>query len=262
MTVQPNYPIVNKGESYINGLGISWATSTTITLAAGQARDSQNINDIVLSAAATINVRRSGVVNGIDIGTATGNLAINTLYAVYAIGDSNGNNASGGLVSLNFVAPQLPSGYDMYRRVGAFKSDATAVPGTLILKFAQAGNGVSRWMYYSLPIQVLNGGVNAAEYTDVDCSASVPTGVSRQLAIDMDFNANAAADSAVLEVGPHVAGDVGLGYQQVEIIAPVAGAVAHTRLPVIVPCGSTSRIAFHISAGALSLNLNGYVDQL
>lgn len=255
MTIQPNVPIVNKGESYVNGLTLSFVDTTHISISSGQARDSTNINDITLSATATISVRSSAVVNGLDTGT----FAANTMYAVYVIGDSTGNNASGGLISASFVAPTLPGGYDMFRRIGAIKSNATAAPNTLVLGFVQ-GNG--RWMYYKLPIQVLNAGTNHAEYTDVDCSASVPAGFAKMLAIDMDFNANAAADVALLEAGPHVAGDIVAGFQQVEVIAPVAGAAAHTRLPVILPCGSTGFIAFQISAGALSLNLNGYQDQL
>lgn len=263
MSIQPNYPIVNKGELYVNGLGISWVDGTHITIAAGQARDSTDINDISLSASVTINTRVSAVANGIDVGNTTGNIVINTLYYVFVIGDSNSVQPTAGLLSLSATAPLLPFGYDMFRRVGAVKSDNTAAPGCLILKFAQAGNGSSRWMYYSKPINVLpSNNTHAAEYTDVDCSASVPAGYSRQLAIDVDFAANAAADVVLLEVGPHVAGDIAAGYQQVEIIAAVAGATAHTRLPVTLPCGSTSMIAFQNAAGALVLNLNGYVDQL
>ena len=117
----PNTPIVNAGLKYANGLQLAWASDETITIAAGAARDSSNTNDIVLDASVTVSNIVSGA-NGLD----TGSVAANTMYAVYLIGDSTGYESTAGLLSTDASSPNLPGGYDMYRRIGWVLTDATS----------------------------------------------------------------------------------------------------------------------------------------
>lgn len=160
-----NYPIVNEGLKYINGLGISYATATTLTVASGQARDSTNVNDINLSASVTIN----GAINGAG-GLDQGSLANNTWYAVFAIDDSTKANTGSALISTSATAPILPFNYNMVARIGWVRTDGSSQ----FLPFHQTGNSTTRRMCYDTLIQVLSAG-NATTFTDVDCSASVPT---------------------------------------------------------------------------------------
>src|ERR1700733_4966151 len=135
MTI-PNNPIVNAGLLYVNGLQISNATSSkTLFLDQGAARDSSNINDIILSSTIILNGASTGP-NGVDGST----LIASRFYAVYVIGDSTDNKSTAGLFSLSPNAPALPSGYDTFRRVGWILTDSFAN----IFAFSQTGVNESR----------------------------------------------------------------------------------------------------------------------
>src|SRR5208283_4100787 len=77
------YPQVNAGLLYVNGLDVSWVSTTALSVAAGAARDSSNVNDIVSPTAVSI----SSAINGAG-GLDTGTIAASTFYAVYIIGSS------------------------------------------------------------------------------------------------------------------------------------------------------------------------------
>lgn len=159
-----NYPVVNDGLLYSNGLCVSWLSSTTLGLSAGAARNSSNINDIVLPSDVVINVANVGP-NGLDGGT----IAASTWYAIYVIGDSTSYQPTAGLVSADFAAPTLPLGYDMSQFVGVVVTDG----GGLLLSFTQYGEGLERTFYQTFGTSVLSGGV-ATTSTAVDLSAGVP----------------------------------------------------------------------------------------
>lgn len=226
MALIPNNPPVNKGAYYMTGLQMAYATTTTLTIAAGQCRDSTNTNDINMTSAVTINVRNNGA-NGLDQGV----LAPNTFYAVFAVGNSTANDASLaaaasqptppiqppttitastgglfapaiGLISLSATAPALPSGYDMFRRVGYILTNGTAAPNTLILKFDQVGNNSQRWMYYDAPIVALAATAQAA-FTALNINVtnnSVPA-MATNVLFEADLDPAAAADFVALQPG-------------------------------------------------------------
>lgn len=244
-------PIVNAGEKYINGLNLSFVSGgTTITVAAGQARDSTNVNDIVLSEAVTINARAASAVNRLDIGT----LAPNTLYYVYVIGDSSFTNSSGAVISLSSTQPVLPSGYNMYRRIGVVLTNATAAPNTLILQFQQVGNGKSRTMWYDTSYATdITSGSNAT-FTAVNITASVPA-LATEVIIKGVFTPTAADDT--LELRP-TGSAAASGYA---ILSGSVGAVVKTG-HLRVPCNATPGIDYKVTGSATALTVQGYVDQL
>lgn len=108
--------------------------ATQFTLTSGKCSDSTGNYSITLSVNRTQDITNSGGINSLD----TGNFALSSLYAVYIISDSTGANPTGGISSLNLSAPLLPSGYDIYRRVGYFYTSSTA--GSVIYYFTQTGN--------------------------------------------------------------------------------------------------------------------------
>jgi hypothetical protein len=103
----------------------------------------------------------------------TGSLGASSWYHVFAIGDSTGVNATACLLSLSDTAPTLPSGYDVFRRVGSCRTDGSSD----LVNFKQDGAGQDRKIFYFnvalANLQVLNGGTSAT-YADVDCSAVIP----------------------------------------------------------------------------------------
>lgn len=182
----PAIPIVNQGNLYVNGLQVTAGalnadnlTTGTLIIANGAARDSTNVNDIVLPTTVlptaanpnnlptdanapfyTLNPAVNGR-NGLDVGT----IAIDTLYAVYAIaasGEQSSKNTNliqpGVLLSTNFSTPTLPYGYDMYRRIGTV---LTAHAAARFVYFAQRGNGAQRDTWYNVPFTVLSGATGA-----------------------------------------------------------------------------------------------------
>ena len=159
-----NFPILNAGLKYINGLKLSFNTVTLLDVAEGQCRDSSNVNDIEVEAL-TINAATTGA-GGLD----QGSLANSTLYAVHAVDDSSRSNAGSAILSLSADEPLLPFGYDMNRRIGWVLTDGSAE----ILPFFQNGTASTRRITYDTLIEVLNAG-NDTSFTDVDCSAEVPS---------------------------------------------------------------------------------------
>jgi hypothetical protein len=145
------------------GLQLAWASATTLTVAAGQARDSANKNDIILDTGVTID----GTVNGVN-GLDTGSLQNTAWYYVYLIGSSLNAQKPACLLSLS-TTPALPYGYDNYRRIGAVLTDGSAH----FLLFYTDGNSNLRKYTWDAPISVLTT-TGATTYTQITCSSAIP----------------------------------------------------------------------------------------
>lgn len=157
--------IVNQPIKYVNDLNVSRTSNTTLTLSAGQCRDSQNVYDIVVSSAITINAAANGV-NGLD----SGSFAASTWYAVHAIGDTTNTNNGAALISTSVTAPYLPYGYDVFKHVGWARSNGS----TQFIVIYQKGNGNERTYYYDALVNVLNA-QGSATYAAVDCASAIPS---------------------------------------------------------------------------------------
>lgn len=155
-------PIINLGNLYVNNLQISWASTTTLSMAAGQCRDSTDSVDLTLSATTTIN----GAVNGLN-GLDTGSLANATWYYVYVIGSSLNLETTGTILSTSST-PLLPSGYDCYRRIGWALTDGSAH----FLAYNVYGNSNERIYMWDAIVTELSAAGNTS-YTDVDMASSV-----------------------------------------------------------------------------------------
>jgi len=246
MTI-PNVPIVNAGLLYVNGLGISKNGNQILSMATGQARDSTDINDIILSTSININGNFIGP-NGVDAAVLT----TNSFYAVYIIGDSTLHNPTAGLLSLNITQPSLPTGYDMYRRVGWILTDGASN----ILQFYQIGNGQIRNYYYDAAILAINAG-NSTTFTPITLQASVPP-LATQVLFRVTYTPSAAGDIAqFLPFGSTAT--VGIIFFGYSVLAAQNG-------NVLVPCelngNNVPTILYKVasSSDALSLSTVGYVD--
>lgn len=118
----------------IRDLGLTFNSISLVDVEEGSARDSTDSTDIVVGATLTANIAVNGV-NGLD----TGAEGVDTQYAVYVIADTTLVNPVASLLSINFVTPTLPAGYDVFRRVGAIFN-----LGNDIKTFIQYFSGVER----------------------------------------------------------------------------------------------------------------------
>ncbi len=252
----PNIPIVNLGNLYLSGLNLTYVTTTTFSVAAGQARDSTDVNDIVLDTAATVNVRVNGA-NGLDTGT----LAANGMYYVFIVGDSTKYNDACALISLSSTAPVLPAGYDMFRRIGAIKGNATAAPNTLILPFHQRGKGLDRAMYYATPIATAIAAGAAVVWTDVILTTFVPITATSVIA-QAQLTSDAGGTRYALFAGSALVAVNVLTVFEVIMSSPASVVTLST---LVVPATNTAGVmtcqyAVSSAAAALAVLVGGYID--
>lgn len=146
---------------YLFGLNLVRATTTTLTVNPGQARDNTNTMDLYLTSAGTINISANGV-NALDTGT----IAASTVYAVHLIGDITNNNPTAVLLSLSATAPTLPSGYGYFRRIGWW----TTTSGSILALMYQS---LSRKYFYDAPVAIVTAGVATAQ-TALSLATCVP----------------------------------------------------------------------------------------
>lgn len=250
MTIQPNYPMVNLGNLYVQGGRLSFLTGTTISVASGQFRDSTNVNDLVLSSAVTINAATNGA-NGLDVGS----LANSTLYAVYVIGDSTGFKATGALLSVSYSAPTLPAGYDMFRRVGSVLTSGAAA----ILDFTQAGDSLDRPLWYAAAVTTSVSAGASTTFALVDCSAIVPA-TAGQIILKSALTADAGGTRTAAfkaTISSSTAGQA--------ITSSPASTI--TSASIVCPCSTVTGVTgvdylVSNSSAALAVSVFGYVDQL
>ena len=260
-------PIVNAGMNYINGLELSYVSTTEIMANAGLCRDSTNSNDISVGLALNVAATQSGVepvaagtgpitvnsaVNG-AAGLDVGVLANNTFYAVYAIGDSYNVNPGSVMISASLVSPYLPSGYDMFFRIGYVKTDGSAH----ILSFRQDGAGLDRWMWYDAPIATSITAGSSATYASVDASAGLPEKVATMVRWYCTFTPTAAGNGLTLVPGTSTAT---LGYASatgsVGAVANIVQLLCPTDLPV------TDAIDYKVVGSAVAIDVQAYLDEL
>ena len=243
----PNTPIVNAGVKYVNGLTLTRTAAKTMSVAAGAARDSSNTNDIILDALVSINGLFVGA-NGVDVAV----LAASSLYAVYLIGDSTNYESTAALLSLSATAPNLPGGYDMYRRIGWVRTDGSSN----LLQFWQYGLDQTRMYYYDVGISELSGGA-ATTFTAIDLATSVPP-TATEVLFDVTFTPDGATEVAeFLPFGSAAtSGMVRFGY----------GVAAAQVGMVTVPCqldAGVPKVLYKVAAGdTLTLLTSGFKDFL
>lgn len=190
-----NDPIYSLPHLYINGMNISYASTTVLAIAPGQCRDMNDNIDMPISFPGYqgspfgvagqqgivppilfqnyqqplfINSAVNGA-NGLD----QGSIAASSQYAVWVIGDSRMYKPVAGLLSLTSnSAPLLPFGYDSMRLLGFVATDGSShfVYGT-----QKPQNMKYALCYYLSPaVSVLAGG-SSTTFAAIDMSSAIPT---------------------------------------------------------------------------------------
>ncbi len=244
-----NVPVVNLPYSSITGLGLARASDTTLTLAHGQARDSQNIQDIVLPSDVTINAAVNGI-NGLDTGT----FAASKIYYVYVVMDQTGLQPTGGLLSLSAVTPTLPGLYSTFRRVGSWYVNAS----THFVTMYQSGAGSARTMYYQL--QVATGITAGASTTaaQVDLTNIVPAVAGTEVIMASAYTPHAASETLVLSPDSTITTPLTITGQVASVIV-----TSTNKLPITLVSGAPSvyyAVSVATSPAAAALKVQGFVD--
>jgi hypothetical protein len=251
MTTQ-NIPVEQQPFLYAYGcLASNNATTpnTKLDMTIGQVRDSNDLLDIVIATAYTINAAVNGY-NGLD----TGALGVSKMYDIYAIADSSGFRQTGYILTLNSnTAPLMPFGYDSYRKIGFWMSDASS---HFLLGYT-TGNSNGRSFTYDAPQATAITAGAATTYTAVDLTALVPlpvAGVNIPVSLAFAFTPNAAGDTLKLQPA-NAAGDA------VTITGQVTTVVVSDNVSVLAQLLSAKpQIKYKVSAGtdAVALNVAGF----
>lgn len=233
---------------YANGLAISNDSVTPdeiIDIAVGSIMDSTGVYQINVDSVLSPSIVDSGL-NGLD----TGAVAASTVYAVHLVADPVTQQAVGAMFSLSATAPLLPFGYSVFKLIGYVVTDGTS---DILLGYWTAGNSSRRSFVYDAPIICLSAGASAT-YAGVALTAFVPAVEQTPVMIYSDWTANAAADVLNYQ-GFDSTGDA------VTIIAPVAGATAHTTQQNMVLAQlntAAPSIKYKVSAGTVNAYVCGY----
>lgn len=257
---------------YMNGLIISRASATTLSVTAGQCRDSTNSFDLNLgnylglgnqaltaNSATVLNSAVNGV-NGLDTGT----FAKNTWYYIYVIADQAGYNQPALLMSLSASAPTLPnlalgaaypSGYSLFRCIGAvISNNSTQWP----IIYASGKNSNIRRFQYDAPIAVtVTDSGTSATYSAMDLSTAVPVNFYDQVTMYYKWTPAAAANTLMFQPS----GGTGDYHTVLGIVASVAQDAQMLILPLTV--ASVPKVSYKVSGGTLnSILVEAYSMQL
>ena len=237
---------------YVNGLRLSNDATTPleiINVSAGTILDSSATYQLGSTAVMKADIRLSGL-GGLDTGT----VAASSVYAVYLVSDPVSAQPSGVMFSLNQSLPLLPFDYSAYALLGFVTTDSSS---HILAGYWSDNDAARRLFTFDAPIICLTGGTSGT-YAGVALTTFVPAIANLAVTIYSSFTANAAAD--VLKMQGYLStGDA------VTIVAPVAGATAHTTSQNVVLAQLNSgapSIKYTVSAGAVSLYVCGYTFDL
>jgi hypothetical protein len=213
-----NYPIINIPYLYKYGLIIQNSTSidgtlhpeTKLSVLAGNCRDDADITDIrfgdnnpsINGAITSAPVRIDNTINGVG-GLDQGQIAANTMYAIYIIADSRGYLPISAIATLALniflvpAGPLMPSGYDSKRLIGFWGTDG----GTLWQKGYYYGLNNDLVFTYDTPqlTSVTSGTSNMYAY--VNLFDFVPNIENIPVSISTVFSPGAAGDTLTLASG-------------------------------------------------------------
>ncbi len=253
----PNTPGVNARLSYVNGLQLTWVSTTSFTCAIGACADSGDTNDIISPSVLTCLTNKVGP-GGVDIAVAVAS----TMYAVYLIGDSQDFNPTALLMSLAVSSvpavntqPSLPFGYDMYRRIGYVLTDSSAH----VLQFWHYAHNIARTMYYDTPIAT-PAITTATTYASQSLIAGVPP-IACEAILKITFTPNTASD--VAQFAPYGSSPttamLAFGYGSDASVAQVGMLKCPCALNATVPTITHKETS---ASDALVIAVSGYVDNL
>jgi hypothetical protein len=249
-------PVYSIPFSYKQGLTLAWGSNTTLTIAAGQCRDSSGnidiplgsapLNGVTITAPLTLNAAVVGA-GGID----TGALAASKMYAVYMIADSHYNLPISGIITLaTNSSPLLPSGYDSSRLIGYWPTNASS---QFLLGYV-SGNGATLLFTYDAPQATAITAGSATTYTAIDLTGLVPALDNIPVLVQATITPSVAGQTLKLQPAG-ATGDAVTIVGQVAMIALTQTNIVDAKL-----ASSLAKIAYKVSAAgaAAAINVAGF----
>lgn len=272
-TAYSTLPALNTsyGPSAIEGYELSVTGTNEISLAPGTAmaentnfqitydgrQPLQNGTSIVIN---TSVVASKGVSGVYPVALSSLGLSDKTVFPVYVLGDSSGENPTIGVVATgNHFLVDFQS-YDAFRRVGwVYIDDATLA----VIPMTQSGSGYVRTYQLDNAVEVLNAGASqtAASVLLGDGDAPVPPGPTSEVILRASWTPAAAADTSSLTA----TGVTSTTYPVVLKNAAALEALSQVRMIPGVDSASGNAAVDYINsaaAGALTLHVSGWVDNL
>lgn len=254
---------------FVSGLGLTYATTTTMTVAAGSCTDVTDSNVIVLDEAVTLDLTLDGP-GGID----TGVLTASTFYAVFVVASTSypgrQNNSEQEAYENPYPAsavlspyvtegtvptPSLDYPYNLYKYVGSVYINASSQ----ISIFDQSGSSRDRTMWYDAAIASSVTAGTSTTYANVDITESVPYPGLEVLA-RVALTPNSSASQTILApYGSTSTGGMAL------VKGQVAAVVAEN--VVRLTCGSNTGAPYLLykttsASDSVAISVAGYIDQL
>lgn len=166
--------------SHLAGLTLSTAGgSATMSIAAGQATDSTNVQMMSL-ASAIAKTTSAWAVGNAQGGLDTGSIANSTWYHFYVIQRLD-TSVVDVLFSLSATAPTMPTNYTLKRRIGSGKTDGSAQ----WTAFIQTGDD----FYWSTPPTADFNGAGSA--TAASLTLTLPTGIKVKAYLNVNIEGGA-----------------------------------------------------------------------
>lgn len=251
------YPVISAPNLYINGFEIKKASNTSLTIGAGECRDSNNVVDLILNTSAdvdpliyvtaplTLTITTVGA-NGVDA-TATAS----TVYKVFIIGSSQ-NQKPIACIATNAAnaAPVMPFGYDSSRLVGYFVLNAST---NVILSYI-SGTSDNRYFTFDVPQATAITAGNATAYTAVTLTTLVPAVDNLKVKVFSALTPSAAGRGVFLQ-GANSVGDAVVNLGQVTSV--VLNSYSDVLAQLVT---STPRINYKVSnaSDAVALSVAGF----
>jgi hypothetical protein len=234
----------------IAGLNVTPST-TSYSISAGQAADSNNVDYINLASALSKTTSAWAAGNG-NGGLDTGTIAASTGYHNYVIKNVS-TQAVDSTFSLSASAPALPSGYTEYRRIGSLKTNASSQ----FVLFTQNGDEI----LLKTPIQESGTPIATGAGSGTLTISSVPSGVQVYAKIVVALSYSTAACYMTIyspDMGTQTAGSPG-GYYQLSV--NINTGVVNADLTV--RTNTTQNLGYAASAAGSSIYIicYGWIDR-
>jgi hypothetical protein len=259
MAIIQNDPVINLPFLYKYGLMLSndaTTPNTVIDIGAGQCRDSNDVMDIAVGVA-NANVQGNTIASPLLVSSAlkgaggldAGTIAASTMYAVYVIADSRYYQPTAGLLSLaSNATPTIPFGYDSYRLIGYWATNASSnfLPGYW------SGSSNAMVFTYDAPQATSVTAGASATYASVVLTTLVPPVQYLPVSVAYAFTPAAASNTFNMN-------NFGGTGNETTITGQVAAVINSGNIQVIAALNvAAPTIQYKVSAGTVAINVAGY----
>lgn len=259
MAIIQNDPVLSLPFLYKYGLILSndaTSPNTVIDIGAGQCRDINDIMDITVGVN-NFNLQNISQNSPLLVSSAlkgpggldAGNIAANTMYAVYVVADSRYYLPTVGLLSLASNAfPTIPFGYDSYRLVGYWATNGSSnfYPGYW--------SGLSNAMVFTYDAPVATAVTAGASTTFAGVVLTTLVPPVQYLPVSVAYAFTPAAASNTFNMN-----NFGGTGNETTVTGQVAAVVNSGNLQVIAALNvAAPTIQYKVSAGTVAINVAGY----